>query len=640
DNFVSMEGLPTGMDVQGRFYYLTSYGASADHGFYILNVEDPGNIQHIPNLLIYQELLDVDVDGQLAYLADGTNGLAIVNVSNPYNLLNVGSVNTPGNASGVLVEGTLAYVADGSSGVHVVNVRNPSSPTILGTCDTPGNARRMALQGKTLYVADGSDGLAILDVADPANPILVDSYPLTYTWDVALYGGVVVVSTDDGVYTLQVGSMDSLSYVGAYSGGYEFWDVRVQGDIAYVAAGADGLLTIDVSDPVHPVLLDNWSLSAVFYRKIDVQGNFAYIADYNSAFRVFDVSDPSNIEELDYDVLTYTTDVAVSGDLAFVADGTYGVYVYNVSNPYQLQGIDFYDLGTENVTSVWVQGYHLYVGSEASNNEPFAIFDIRDPLNIDKIYSWTPYSAIFYDIYVDGDFAYTPDALGYFAPWNVTDPYNTYYTDVTGGLGVPLGVWGFGPYFVVANYSVGVALYDVSDVSDVQYIDCYAGATTAIQLTVHGDYVYVANRSSLVILRLFKSAAATYTTGTFTAQSINLQPSTFYYVDATLTVDHFVPGGTSANYFLSADGGVHWEAVTPGSAHTFAYIGLGIQWKVNFTSAYNDRSVHIYEVSLTWNTGPPAANPLPVIIAAIVVIVVIILILLLLYFFWYRKKEK
>ncbi|MFX1474742.1 MAG: hypothetical protein ACFFCO_04585 [Promethearchaeota archaeon] len=642
DDFIGMEGLPTGMDVQGRFYYLTSYDASLSHGLYIFDVENPGTIHHIPNSMIFSELLDIDVAGQLAYLADGTYGLFIVNVSSPYTVTTLGSVDTPGNASGVLIDGSHAYVADGGSGVHIVDVSDPTSPVILGSYNTPGNAYRLALQGDTLYVADGTGGLIVLDVSDPTNACLIDSYALSYAWDVALYGGVVLVGSGNGVYSFRIGSMDSLSYMGSYSGGYEFWDVKVQGDVAYVAAGADGLLTIDVSDPVNPVLLDSYAVSAHFYRKVDVQGNRAYIADYGGGFLVFDISDPSNIEYLFYDGLSYATDVAAYGDVVFVADGTYGVYTYNVSSALAFGLIDTYDLGTENVTALWVQGYHLYVASEDSMNEPFAVFDIRDTHDITKIYSWTPYVATFYDVYVDGDFAYTPDALGFVAAWNVTDPYNTYYTDFTTsfGLDVPSGVWGFGPYLVAANYSAGVALYDVSDVDNIQYLDCYAGATTAIQLTVHGDYVYVANRNSLVILRLFRSRGATYQTGTYTAQSLNLQPSTFYYVTATLNANDDVPASTSVNYFLSADGGLHWEAVTPGTLHTFTYIGLDLRWKTNFTSAYSDRTVRIYEISVAYEVGPPAANPLPVIIAAVVIIIVVILIILLLYLFWFRKKGK
>jgi hypothetical protein len=644
-DMMTIDGNITDIEIQGRYAYVVSnkFYSGMGNTFRILDIADPTNIIERDGVQFF-EPYGVFVDGHIAYIANGEFGLNIVNVSDAYSIgLGVGYLNTPGNSSDVLVEGNLAYIADGPAGVRIVNVRDPTNPTFVGTYDTAGFAYRLALQGDTLYVADGTNGLVVLDVSHPQHPLYVDSYALSDARDVALYGGVVVVGSGNGVYTFQIGSMDSLSYVGAYSGGNEFWDVKVRGNIAYVAAGADGILTVDVSNPSSPVLRDQLVYGgSVFYRKIDVQGHLAFVADYGGGgLRIFDVSNPNNIVYIGTEGLSYATDVAAWGHIVFVADGTYGVYVVDVTNPSSPFTLDFYDLGTENVTAVWVQGYHLYAVSTASAAEGFSIFDIRDPSNIDLVWSWAAVTTDHYDIYVDGDVAFIQDADANCEVWNVTDPTTSYYSDYTGNLAhMPLGTWGFGPYMLAANYSAGVALFDTSNINDMQYVTGYAGASQAIQITTRGDYAYVANRTSLVILRLFKSAAATYVPGTYTAQSTNLQPSTFFYVDATLTVSEYVPLGVGVNYYLSADGGLHWEALTCGVAHTFAYPGLDIRWKVNFTNPYNDRSAHIYEVTVSWNTGPPAANPLPVIITAVVVIIVIILVILLLYLFWYRKREK
>ena len=207
------------------------------------------------NNIIFNNLLGLDVDGQLAYLAHSTNGFYVMNVSNPYNMpSSIGSVNTPGNATDVLIEGNLAYVADGNSGVQIISISDPTSPTIIGSSNTPGNAHRLALQGNTLFVADGSGGVRILDVSDPTNPLNVTSISTPYTRDVDLYGGDLMVATNDGLYSYRVGAsgggLTTLPFVGSYDG-YEAWDIRVRGNIAYIAAGPDGLVTLDVSDPAN-----------------------------------------------------------------------------------------------------------------------------------------------------------------------------------------------------------------------------------------------------------------------------------------------------------------------------------------------------------------------------------------------------
>ena len=588
-------GVPVGLAMQGHFLYVAAYGSPGR--FQIYDVSNPSN-PILANDWAWTNVLDFVVQGQLAYAAHSTYGLKIVNVSAPYDVPQtfMGSLNTPGNATSLVVDGGLAYIADGPSGVHIVDVSNPSSPSILGTYDTAGNAHKLALQGDTLYVADGSGGLVVLDVANPTNPCLVDSYALTYAWDLDLYGGVVVVGADDGLYTFQIGSFDNLSYRGKYTN-FDAYDVRVRGDVAYVAAGTDGFVTLDVSDPANPVLLDNYSTGILGYcRKLDVQGHLAFVGDYAlpGHFFVFDVSDPSDIQLVSDELCGHLNDLFAWGELVFFTYST-GWGYYNISNPFS-PAYTQWTTGI-NVTACWVQGYHLYIVIDygGAMNLGLRIYDIQDPSNPVEVGA-ANYQSWNYDVFVDGDLAYNADGF-WTITFNVSDPTSPFIPPngyIYHAVHKSMGVWGFGQYVVDARYTQGVNLMDNTNVSDPTYIRNYSDATNAIQVTIHGDYVYVANRSSLVILRLYRSAASTYSTGTFTAQSVNLQPSTFYYVDATLTVDDFVPPGTSVNYYLSADGGFHWEPITCGVAHTFTYIGLDIRWKANFTSPYNDRSVHIY----------------------------------------------
>jgi len=51
-------------------------------------------------------------------------------------------------------------------------------------------------------------------------------------------------------------------------------DVEVEGNLAYLAAGAEGLQVVDVSDPANPVQLGDWHGNA-----LEVVGNYIYLAD-------------------------------------------------------------------------------------------------------------------------------------------------------------------------------------------------------------------------------------------------------------------------------------------------------------------------------------------------------------------------
>lgn len=611
DSITFPDGNITDLDVQGHFLYVAIHGTTGDD-FTIVDVEDPADI-YVVGGIAYSELYGLDVEGQLAYLADGPLGLYIRNVSNPYTTTGVGSRNTPGNSSDVVVDGALAYVADGTAGVQIIDVSIPSNPVIIGSYDTPGQALRLVLQGHTLLVADGAGGLQVVDVANPAHPCSVTEVDLPYTYDVAPYGGDVVVATASGVYTLRIGKgLAALPISGSYGGGYEFWDVRVQGDIAYVAAGPDGLLTFNVSDPANPVLLDQYAAGLPFYRKLDVQGHLAFVADYGIAFKVFDISDPSNIELTDSIGLTFATDVCVAGDVAYVADGTYGVYLFNVSNPYAVSTITFFDPGAENVTSLCVQGYHLYVATQASLGEALLIYDIMDISSPTLLFSWYPVTLDHYDIFVDGDFLYLADGSGAVSCWNVTDPFNAYFTSYLPLANKPLGVWGFGPYILTTIHDWGFALINATNVANLDLLFANGINAPALQVTVHGDYAYVANQSSLVILRVFQSAAATYVTGSSIAQSLTVDATSESVVNATLNLAGYFPWATGITWQLSADGGAHWEAVTPGVTHTFTNTGSDLRWRATFTTGRADRSAYLYHVSITYGHEVVTTLPPPI----------------------------
>ncbi len=121
------------------------------------------------------------------------------------------------------------------------------------------------------------------------------------------------------------------------------------------------------------------------------------------------------------------------------------------------------------------------------------------------------------------------------------------------------------------------------------------------RISSYGDYTYVANRSSLIILRHFESAGDTYVPGNVLAQSTKLSTASGITItDATLTVDMWHHSLCSYEFYLSADGGNHWEAVDPNVLHAFSNTGEDLRWRV-FLTGLRDRSDHIHSVTINYN---------------------------------------
>jgi hypothetical protein len=600
-----VDGDITDLEVQGHFVYIVATGATGSNEWIVFDKENPGGMQRVGDLG-WSSLYGFCVDGHLGYFADGPLGLYVRNVSAPGATTAIDNFNTPGNCTDVIVDGNIAYVADGPAGVIIFNVTDPSNLEVLGSYDTSGFARRLAFQGKTLFVADSAGGVVVLDVSDPTHPSHVNVFTTPYAWDIDLYAGDIVVGTDNGIILIRYGGgIDLLTHYNSLNLGYEIWDVRVQGDTAYIAAGPDGFLTVDISDPGNPVFLDNYSLISASFKKLDVQGHIAAVMA-DSILQLYDISDPANIEPMGYILGGGLIDVFLWGEVCFYTF-TNGFGSLNISSPYSISLIDQI-AGTGNTTACWVQGYHLYIVADLDGSgNGFSIYDIRQIDNPQLVKTYNLVSN-HYDIFVDGDFAYGANE-DWLSIRNVTNPFDITYPDTVYDVSNPSqGVWGFGPYILSARGSGGVRLIDAQNVNNVNILTTYAGATQALQITVHGDFVYAANKNTLEIFRLFRSAGAYYATGSSIAQSTAIDSTTEIIYSATVTQTALIPGGTGIVWQLSADGGTNWESVTPGVPHAFTYQGSDLRYRATFNSNRQDLSAHLYNISISYeHTQPPSA---------------------------------
>jgi hypothetical protein len=642
---IYFDGNLTDLEYQGHHLYLANYDSPSSLSFRVIDVEDPNVPVLLPMGYLSPNVHGLTVEGHFVYLAEGSTGLNILNITDPKAPTPVDTVNTPGFAMDVIVDGGLAFVADGTGGVQIVDIRNPSSSSIIGGYDTAGEARHLALQGDTLYVADSANGLVVLDVTDPTHPLLIDTIGVSYAWDVDLYGEIVCIGGNAGIYTYRIGlGIANLEQIGFYDGGFQFNDIRVQGKIAYVAAGPDGLLTIDVRDPAAPILLDNYSIGVTDAKKLDVQGHMVCLLEAY-AVHLFNVLDPNNIQLYQTIAASGMTDVFFFGELCFYSFTTGAGWV-NFSNPYTWSNHQE-NWGT-NLTALWVQGSYLYTVDYLGASGPsFYIHDISDLNNFQQTYVRTR-SGYHSDVMVDGNVAYLacdePAIPGYASTYNVTDPWNiSFGTDLHNET---LGLWAYGPWLVTADQHQGVSLHNTTIISNMITLETRTTVSGAQAVTIHGNYAYVANTTSLVILHLVRAAGNTYSLGTNVATSLEVDSTTETIENATLTYVALEPTGTSINFDMSADNGTTWEPVTPGVLHTFATPGNDLRWRAYLTTTSMDRSVRLASLNINYEyVEPPITTPPPLIpiewilLAAGIIVAVIIVIVIICLLLRRRPKE-
>ncbi|MHA1671239.1 MAG: hypothetical protein ACTSV5_11790, partial [Promethearchaeota archaeon] len=96
------------------------------------------------------------------------------------------------------------------------------------------------------------------------------------------------------------------------------YDIFISGNYAYIADWDEGLVVIDISDPVTPGTPICKPTDGGAWG-IYVSGNYAFIADDTSGLAVIDISDPTAPGDPDYlDTDGYAEAVYVEGNYAYI----------------------------------------------------------------------------------------------------------------------------------------------------------------------------------------------------------------------------------------------------------------------------------------------------------------------------------
>ncbi len=217
---------------------------------------DPARVQ----LPINEEQKIADLYGYL-YVADRDEGLVVVTAAtlldgNPSNnfLKRVTAFNPGGQltgASAITIAGRYAYILS-KRGLVVVDINNPLRPVVAGSVPEISNGTAISIQFRYAFVTD-EKGLKVVDVTMPDRPKLVTAATL-------------LIPNARGLYVART--------------------------YAYVAAGPQGVVIVDVERPEHPRIEQSFNAGGVINDANDVKvamtnaSLFAYVADGKNGLRV------------------------------------------------------------------------------------------------------------------------------------------------------------------------------------------------------------------------------------------------------------------------------------------------------------------------------------------------------------------
>ncbi len=194
--------------------------------------------------------------------------------------------------------------------------------------------------------------------------------------------------------------------------------VYVVGTTAYLADKERGLRIFDVSDPLHPVQL-NQQLIAGGVQEVHVVGRYAYVVD-GAGMHIIDVSDPRNPIAVPNGVYwpDRAWDVYVEGEIAYVATWDNDVHLVNISNPQNPSYVNRLPV-TNRGLGIEVRGKLAYAID--SKGKGLRIYDVSNPAAVSAL-RFVVISGIHEKVYVDGNKAYLASNRGGIHIIDVSNP--------------------------------------------------------------------------------------------------------------------------------------------------------------------------------------------------------------------------
>jgi len=281
------------MVIEGKDYL---YVAGADQGLLIVEKELLSLRSVVETMNTSGSAHDLWVRGHWLYVADATGGTLLRNLadrSSPFISL------SKHRSESFAAMNNLLFVAQGRGGVEVFDVSSPEQPKFVTYW--PGlQGWRLAVDGQYIVASKGAFGIDFVDISDIYHPVIVDSIKDIHPLDVAMIGNTVyVVSKDNGLLIYKVMEGEQLKRVSQLMTPFPMnrFDlsiaIQVEDGTAYIANGRAGLLIVDVTNPVKPIILSSISVPGIC-KELKVVNKRIYAVSHRGGVSVVDVKDPVN----------------------------------------------------------------------------------------------------------------------------------------------------------------------------------------------------------------------------------------------------------------------------------------------------------------------------------------------------------
>ncbi len=416
----------------------------------------------------------------------------------------VRTVETPSTFHKMIVAGSKAFTVSEQTGLQIFDITQPDHPVALGSLDVPSQSKGIAVSGQYVYYGhhplySGITDFLIIDAADPASPTLVSTLELPgIPKGIAISGShAFVAANNEGLLVIDISDPLEPEMVGQMDDGENYYTVTVRDILAFVL-NSGGLQILDVSVPTNPQLLGNCDPNEYFQAML-VFENYVYVTTLNELmiFDITNLADPQVVSSLTFPYNDWTTmpgELVLEGQVLFVGTRNAGLQTVDVSNPSDPTIVGSFPLA-EQVTGIALHENHAYLGYLSAWTPGFQVVDITNHLNPEMIgVTGGVYEPR--DMVVSGDLACI---ASHYDGLKIVDISNAEAPQVIGGISTPEFVLSLdvsGSFAFVGEQDGGLQIIDLSDPTNPEIVGSTPATGDVGGVLVQGDQLFITTSDS------------------------------------------------------------------------------------------------------------------------------------------------
>jgi len=312
--------------------------------------------------------------------------------------------------------------------LRVVDLNDPANPQELGFTRRI-SADNMVVRGNLLYCRNiRPDGdryrFTVFDVSDPDSIRMLDeSFGINSFNDIEIQGNFAyVASYDTSLIIFDISDPENIACLSVLNHIGFIWQINIIDNYVYTTGNI--LASIDISDPVHPVVAD--SIADLWGRCQAIKDNVLMVASANSPHLKFiDISDPTDLRLIgERRTLVHANSVISSGNIVYTLFGEGGLGIADVSdpaNPVELSILPLID-GPSTEGQFIRRGSSLFCYCREQHNgwRGLKVVNVSNPREPEIV--WTDTLGSITDMDIHGDYLYLTKGRDGLDIWDASDP--------------------------------------------------------------------------------------------------------------------------------------------------------------------------------------------------------------------------